>query len=567
VWRLQPDLTSEKSNMSTRVVPEEAAGPASVLPPDAAAAAPTSRRRSLVHLSSVVVLLVGFGLTGVLALGAASLHDSNEDRLLAQRVKEAAAVVGASIPNIQTPLSSAAVLAEATDGDPEPFRGLMGPIVEAGRPFVSVSLWKAGDFDNGPVVVVGSPPELADRPAPEVRRFLSGVAGKPTISLYNLFDAAERRLGYAYTASTANPRYVVYGEASLPRDRRARVDRDSAFAGLGYALYLGNEPRPDNLLASSTGGALLDGRKKSTTVPFADSQLLVVMTPDRELGGPLMARLPWILALTGAALTIGVSALVERLSRRREQAEMFAGENARLYTEQRSVAQTLQHSLLPQEFPRLEGFEVAARYLAGVEGIDIGGDWYDVVGLEGGRVLVVVGDVSGRGLPAATMMASLRYAIRAYAAQGDRPATILTKLSALHTIARDGHFATVLCALVDLYARQLTIANAGHLEPLLVDATGTRFVATRVGPPVGVPHDAGYVETTVAVADAAALLLYTDGLIERRAEPLDVGLQRLKDAVEHPTDNLEGLLDNVVRALIPEGSDDDTALLGVQWHR
>lgn len=100
-----------------------------------------------------------------------------------------------------------------------------------------------------------------------------------------------------------------------------------------------------------------------------------------------------------------------------------------------------------------------------MRGIDIGGDWYDVIDLGGGRALVVVGDVSGRGLRAATIMARLRHAIQAYAAQGDPPALLVSKLSNLLSVERDGHFATALCAKVDVAARRVSAVNAGPSSP------------------------------------------------------------------------------------------------------
>src|SRR5205807_2197441 len=108
------------------------------------------------------------------------------------------------------------------------------------------------------------------------------------------------------------------------------------------------------------------------------------------------------------------------------------------------------------------------------------GDWYDIIHLDDDAFILVVGDVSGRGLRAATVMASLRYAIRAYAAQGDQPATILDKLSELLSVAGDGHFATVICALVDVRRHQMIVANAGHLNPLLVVGRDAHFVPTDV---------------------------------------------------------------------------------------
>src|SRR5262249_37053010 len=159
------------------------------------------------------------------------------------------------------------------------------------------------------------------------------------------------------------------------------------------------------------------------------------------------------------------------------------------------------------------GAEIGARYVSGVEGIDVGGDWYDVVALDDASLLLAVGDVSGRGLRAATTMASLRFAIRAYAAQHDSPGTILTKLSTLVNVGRDGQFATTLCAVVDLKKRTLTCANAGHPEPLLIAGPDAQFVATTVGLPIGVREGATYEERTHSLPARGTLLMYTDGLI------------------------------------------------------
>ena len=174
-------------------------------------------------------------------------------------------------------------------------------------------------------------------------------------------------------------------------------------------------------------------------------------------------------------LSIGAALLTVRLIQRRTHAEELADsleevadENRRLYSEQRSIAQTLQHALLPEALPKISVLETGARYEAGVEGVDIGGDWYDLIALDEHRLLLVVGSVPGRGVRAAATMASLRYAIHAYAAQDDTPATILTKLSKLVNVGSTGQLATILCALVDVEAHELTVTSAGHLPPLLI---------------------------------------------------------------------------------------------------
>jgi serine phosphatase RsbU (regulator of sigma subunit) len=516
------------------------------------------------HWSAVLVLIVGLVLTVVLVVGAADLHDSNENRLLRQRAREAGTVVTAAVPTVQTPLSSAAVLAEATSGNALDFQQFWSPIVAAGRPFSSVSLWPVGSAQPRPFVVVGDQPELAAQPASAITQFFTSAIGKPTFAVENLLSAPDRRLGYALTAPTPSARYIVYGENALPKNRTARIASNSAFSDLNYALYLGNQVDSNQLLASSTGGTVLRGRQASAVVPYGNTQLLLVLSPHAELGGTLTARLPWILGIFGVLLTLVAALLVEVITRRRNQAAQLAADNAQLYADQRSVAQTLQQSLLA-DLPEVPGLEVGSRYIAGVEGIDVGGDWYDLVVLDHDHCFLAVGDVSGRGLEAATLMASLRYAIRAYALQGDAPGDVLAKLAKLLQIGRDGHFATVLCGVVDIPTRAVTLASAGHLQPLVVAERDATFINVAPGSPVGASTSPTYNEATTTLPEGATLIMYTDGLVERRGEVLDIGLARLRTAASGAPSPLQVLLTEIVNQSMPNGSTDDTALLGVRW--
>jgi serine phosphatase RsbU (regulator of sigma subunit) len=517
------------------------------------------------HTPTIAVLLAGLLLTAMLSFGAAVVHRNNERRLLHQRVREVAAVVTTATSAVQTPLSSGAVHAEATHGNTTDFRRLYGPIVAKDRPFVSVSLWRAGASKPKPMVVVGVRPELETMPRAAIRQYLAAAQAASTFQLENLLNGSERRLGYALAASP-HARYVVYAEGALPKNRRANIDSNSAFADLDYSLYVGTQPDDAQLIATSTAGGRLAQPRSSATIPFGDGQLLIVMHARDELGGTLLARLPWLLALLGTLLTLGAALLVERLCSRRDEAEALAAENAKLYADQHSVALTLQHSLMSDVLPETAGLEIGARYLAGVEGIDIGGDWYDVIPLGDDNVFVTVGDVSGRGLAAATTMAKIRFAIRAYAAEGDSPGVVLTKLSKLLEIGNDDHFATVLCARIDVPGHRVTFAKAGHLDPLLMVDTTSEFVRVPTGLPVGVARSPSYEETTLEVPRHATLLFYTDGLVERRGEIVDVGLERLRIAsVSGIGRSVSSVLDDVVGVVIPNGSNDDTAILGVRW--
>ena len=275
------------------------------------------QRRSGVHRVSVVVLIVGLALTAALSTAAWVVHDHNESRLLRQRVHEAATVAGAALPNVQTPLASAAVVAEQTGADAGAFREVMRPIITAKRPFISASIWPARRVS---VVVVGTRPKLLTLSPTACRQVLDSAHGNPALAVKNLLSLPDRRLGYALAAAKPDAKYVMYAEGSLPKNRQARIASDAAFADLDYALYLGKTPTTSNLLASSEpGGRLGAGRRRSEAVPFGQSQFLLVMAPQGKLGGTLLARLPFLLAVFGTLLSLGAALLVERLARRRSR--------------------------------------------------------------------------------------------------------------------------------------------------------------------------------------------------------------------------------------------------------
>jgi serine phosphatase RsbU (regulator of sigma subunit) len=225
----------------------------------------------------------------------------------------------------------------------------------------------------------------------------------------------------------------------------------------------------------------------------------------------------------------------------------------------------LQRALLPQELPEVPGVEVGVRYIPGFVGVEIGGDWYDVIRLDEHRFFFVVGDVSGRGVAAGAVMAALHFAIRGFVSEGHQPAKILDTLTGLLDVTRDHHFATVLCGIVDIDSHEMTIANAGHLPPLLISAEGTSYLATNVGPPIGVKSKLPYEQVTLKVPAKATVLTYTDGLIERRGETLDDGMNRLQELTVDASTPLEDLLGTLVATLGRHDSDDDTAILGMRW--
>jgi serine phosphatase RsbU (regulator of sigma subunit) len=318
-------------------------------------------------------------------------------------------------------------------------------------------------------------------------------------------------------------------------------------------------------LEATTTQLPIGGRHATTTISFANTELTLVGTPTQPLGGSLSRRVTSIVILVGIVLAFGAALMTERLVRRRRSAEVLAEENQRLYGEQQGLALTLQRALLPGRIPEIPGVEIATRYEAGLDVMEIGGDWFDVIAGPGGGFVFVVGDVSGRGVHAAIVMASLHYAIRAYAAQGDSPDQILTKLCALLDVGQDGHFATVLCGYVGEDRRTLELSSVGHLPPLLVNHRKGAFVELTIGPPIGTVPDATYPSTSVQIPDDCTLVAFTDGLVERRGQLLDVGLDDLRRSVMVSDRSLDRVLSDLVADLTPEGSDDDIAILGLRW--
>jgi serine phosphatase RsbU (regulator of sigma subunit) len=290
-----------------------------------------------------------------------------------------------------------------------------------------------------------------------------------------------------------------------------------------------------------------------------------------HLGGALGANLPWIVLLVGALLTVVSAFVATLLARRRGEAERNAetisdlyGDLDRLYAEQRTIAVTLQRALLPRRLPAIAKLEIASRYVAGADGVDVGGDWYSLVQIDEQRFGFVVGDVSGRGVNAATIMAQLRYTVRAYLLEGHGPGAVLGMCSRQLDIAVDGHFATVLVGVGDLGSREITFANAGHLNPLVVAGDDSSFVDTTVGPPIGI-GPATYAETTIVMAPRSTLVAFTDGLIERRGEDIDRGFQRLADAATDLEATLDGVLTRLLTTVAEDAAGDDIAILAFRW--
>ncbi|MFI6566757.1 SpoIIE family protein phosphatase [Streptomyces sp. NPDC050534] len=232
---------------------------------------------------------------------------------------------------------------------------------------------------------------------------------------------------------------------------------------------------------------------------------------------------------------------------------------------QRETAVTLQRSLLPQELEQPDDLRVAATYQPGGTEAAVGGDWYDVITLGGGRTALVIGDVMGRGVRAAAVMGQLRTAVRAYARLDLPPHEILQLLDGLAAEIDANQIATCVYAIHDPNEGRLVYASAGHLPILVRDESGTVLRADEpTGPPLGTGgwmHASG----SVPLGPGATAVLYTDGLVERRDQDLDEGIASLERALAGATGTPQVVCDRLVRSAgVTADHDDDVAVLVLQ---
>jgi serine phosphatase RsbU (regulator of sigma subunit) len=231
--------------------------------------------------------------------------------------------------------------------------------------------------------------------------------------------------------------------------------------------------------------------------------------------------------------------------------------------EDHAAALALQRSLVPAALPAVAGVEVAARYVPGSG--HVGGDWYDMFVLPSGKLALVIGDVAGSGLAAAVVMGRLRSSLRAYALEFPGPADVLRKLDhKMQYFEENDIMATVSYAVLDPDSGQLAISSAGHFPPVIA-APGQHTVMAQIAadPPIGVA-DLSHQVTTLALVPGAVLCLFTDGLVERRDEPIDDGITRLCQAVTPgpPEDVCASAMQTLVGHQYPG---DDIALLVLRW--
>jgi PAS domain S-box-containing protein len=236
-----------------------------------------------------------------------------------------------------------------------------------------------------------------------------------------------------------------------------------------------------------------------------------------------------------------------------------------VYEQEHRIAETLQRSLLPERLPDIEGLDLVPRYLPASAGAAIGGDWYDALERPDGRVALVVGDVVGHGLRAAATMGQLRNAFRAYGLVEASPAEVVARINRLVTSGVEEAMATVLYLVLDRETGEVTFTSAGHPPPLLLAPDGARFLDGGRSVPVGATDPAVFREGTAVLPPGSSLVLYTDGLVERRDVPIERRLEDLARIAAPPERDLDRLCDRILTDVLGDRVPvDDVALLAVR---
>jgi PAS domain S-box-containing protein len=340
------------------------------------------------------------------------------------------------------------------------------------------------------------------------------------------------------------------------------------------AIYLAEEG--DHLVLGATSGGT-PGGDGGAPLAFGESfagrvaatrRPMLAEAPDAMIGVPLLAggQVTGVLVVCASPPRVFTS---DDLSLLRLAADRvaLAIDHAGLYERELKIAETLQRSLLPERLPHMPGLDVAARYLPAAAEAEVGGDWYDVLSIPGGAVGLVMGDIAGKGLGAASMVGRLRSALRAYVLEGHSAPLVVSQLNRLiWTEAQENQMATLLFVIVDPAEGRVGWVNAGHPPPLLVTGNGRpRFLEGGSSVPLGVLPFPEFQEVSVNVEPDATVVLYTDGLVERPGENIDLGLGRLAESVYAAPNDPQMLCDELLGSLIPDGApSDDVALLALR---
>ncbi|MEV0374001.1 SpoIIE family protein phosphatase [Streptomyces sp. NPDC050636] len=441
--------------------------------------------------------------------------------------------------------------------------------------WLAFSLHPDADGVTGRAVAVGRPPSADTAPAAPAAMAPPAAAPARLGVMYHVLQ-----LGSALTeAVTASEVCDVVADQLLP-----------AFGGQQLAIYVVREGTMHLLLHTGHHESFLDwleGMPLHAQLPGTEaltSGVPLFIESQEDLsegypGIPVGEVSSWAyLPLIASSRPVGTCVLgfdeVHRFTAKdRSVLTALAGliaqalERARLYDSEFALARGLQQALLPHRLPVLPDIHTTARYLPCTKGMDIGGDWYDVIPT-GSGVSLVIGDVEGHSIPAAATMAQLRSAVRAFATIGHTPGEVLAGANHILMDLDPGLLASCCYVQFDPHTHRAHAVCAGHPPPLLRRPDGTTTVVhLEAGPLLGVDRSSEYPQTPIALPPGSVLALYTDGLVEERSTDIDVGIDRLRASLAHArADSLDELAD---RLLYDAGRSsyraDDIALLLTEY--
>jgi len=418
-----------------------------------------------------------------------------------------------------------------------PIRRPDGRVVWCATTVRAVPDWGGhGRVFTGTVRDVTAEREAADREA-AVTRLAAGLLGAADIGEVLHAGLAELRqaFGASRVVAAVWPPHAAVSLAGMPAVGSWPTLDETARKGLETAR---SQPAP--LMVTETGG---DGPTASVAARLDAGGGAAAIWLDRGARGRLSVQDRVLFSLLSAHLGNALARAIH-------------------YEQARDLSLALQHSLLGQQ-DLAAGFGV--RYEPAMRPLEVGGDWYDVMPLDHGRVGVVVGDCVGRGLGAAVVMGQLRSACRALLLRGDGPAQVLADLDTFAEGLIGAQASTVFCAIIDTPGATVTYSSAGHPPGLMAHPgdRGPERLDRATAVPLAVPSRGVRTEATSRLRPGSALLLYTDGLVERRRERLESGIRKAGELLQRHADRTpDELADRVLAALVPAGgSGDDIVLL------
>jgi serine phosphatase RsbU (regulator of sigma subunit)/CheY-like chemotaxis protein/anti-sigma regulatory factor (Ser/Thr protein kinase) len=346
-------------------------------------------------------------------------------------------------------------------------------------------------------------------------------------------------------------------EVAIARHYAAFPPLLSDDSGAGYTARTGRAQFLTNVGVRTDAQAKVSRRQ---TEPTASWRPTSVISVPLQAKGATVGVLTLVRDSAKSAFGTQDLAVAEDVARR----TAIYMENARLYERDHDIASTLQRALLPAQLPIVSDLLFGVRYFAGAEGMEVGGDWYDILEAGSNRLVITVGDVVGRGVRAAVAMGQYRDILRAYTFEGFGPAAALTLLNDLVHALRGEAFATCTIIVLDRLARRMQYASAGHPPPILRLPNGTvRVLDGASSMPIGAWPQTEYTEKTVDLPIGATLVLYTDGLVETRRRSAAEGVDVLRSSLSDSSPDIELMLDGVLRDVAPDRSD-DIAILAVE---